>query len=260
MSLDEQTRNFYDEFWPRNIPYYEETKKYMLATISERGVERALDAGCGHGVCSVVLSEIAREVTAVDLSPQSLATAREIAARFHRPNISFIHADLQYFTAPLSYDLVWCWGVAMMAPEPMKVFHNVMAATKPGGTLYLGLYLKTWLSPVHQWTRHFCRGFMNTPTRKRLVLDFFAWLTRVLCRLKGKECNLRADNVSIQAQVDDWFYPPYKTLYTPEEIISLLAGQGFSASCIQSQVGRLKSATIFVIRAIKQPLAAAANY
>ncbi len=251
MQVDEQTQKFYDGFWPQNVPYYEETKKYMLSTISERGLENALDAGCGHGVCSVVLAEIARQVTAVDLSPQSLDTARRIAAQFQRTNISFVLADLQFFQSPAQYDLVWCWGVAMMAPDPMKVLHNVMAATKPGGTLYLGLYLKTWLSPVHQWTRHFCRRFMNTPGRKQVVLDFFAWLTRATCWLKGQECNLRADNVSIQAQVDDWFYPPYKTFYAPEEIISLLTGKGFTAECIQAQVGRLKSSTIFVVRAVK---------
>ena len=254
MLLDEQTQKFYDGFWPQNVPYYEETKKYMLGTISERGLESALDAGCGHGVCSVVLSEIARQVTAVDLSPQSLTTAREIAARFRSTNISFIHADLQYFASPTQYDLVWCWGVAMMAPEPVKILHNVMAATKPGGTLIWALYLKTWLSPVHQWTRHFCRRFMHIPVRKKVVLDFFAGLTGVLSWLKGKEYNLRADNVSIQAQVDDWFYPPYKTFYAPEEIISMLTGKGFTANCIQAQVGRLKSATIFVVRAVKQPL------
>lgn len=251
--IDLDTKEFYDEFWPKHVPIYEKTKAYMLETITERHVGRALDAGCGHGICSVVLSELADTVTAVDLSTDSLATAREQAARFGRGNISFHHQDLQTLAPEFrDFDLVWCWGVAMMAPDPMKVMHNLMHATAPGGTVYLGLYLKTWLSPVHQGVRHFCRRFMNTPRRKALVLDFFTGLTNLVCRLRGQEINRRDDNVSIQAQVDDWYYPPYKTFYSIEEILDLFRRNGFEASCIQDRLGRMKSATIFVVRAVKQ--------
>ena len=254
MEIDIETKEFYDEFWPKNIPHYEETKKYMLSTIRERKVEKALDAGCGHGVCSVILSEFTEQVTAVDISPACIETAKEIIKKFNRSNIECISGDLQFFSLPNEeYELVWCWGVAMMAPDPIKIINNVMLATKPGGVLYLGLYLKTWLSPVHQITRHFCRKVMNTPRRKRFVLDFFAWLTQFICKLRGREFNLRADIGAIQALVDDWFYPPYKTFYSIRKIISLVNYKGFSAECIQDQVGRLKSATIFVVRGVKKP-------
>lgn len=251
--IDAATKQFYDEFWPKYVPIYTETKKYMLATITETGVDRALDAGCGHGICSVVLSEFSTHVDAVDLSTDSLDTARQQAARFGRTNIAFHHQDLQTLDPAFrNYDLVWCWGVAMMAPDPLKVMRNLMDATRPGGTIYLGLYLKTWLSPVHQLVRHFCRTFMNTPARKKLVCDFFAGLTNLVCRLRGEEINRRADNVSIQAQVDDWYYPPYKTFYSIEEIVALFTRNGFEATCIQDRLGRMKSATIFVVRAVKR--------
>lgn len=252
MTIDLATKQFYDEFWPKYVPIYEETKTYMLATITERQVGRALDAGCGHGICSVVLSEFAGQVDAVDVSTDSLATARAQAARFERGNIAFHHQDLQTLDPSFrDYDLVWCWGVAMMAPDPLKVMDNLMRAVRPGGTVYLGLYLKTWLSPVHQGVRHFCRTVMNTPRRKKLVCDFFAGLTTLVCRLRGEEINRRADNVSIQAQVDDWYYPPYKTFYSIEEIVSLFRRNGFEAECIQDRLGRMKSATIFVVRATR---------
>lgn len=248
------TGKFYDEFWPNNVPHHDETKKYMLATLSGRAYHRALDAGCGHGLCSVVLAELTREVVAVDLSPACLATARQQAARFQRANIEFTLADLQYLDMPdNSFDLVWCWGVAMMAPDPMRVMRHLFRVTRPGGELYLGLYLKTWLSPVHEWVRHFCRAYMNTPRRKRWVLNAFSGLTSLIVTLRRNEINTRADNVSIQAQVDDWYYPPYKTFYSIEEILQLLRGNGFEAECIQERIGRLRSATIFVVRAVKKP-------
>lgn len=250
--MDLATKEFYDDFWPRFVPIYDETKKYMLETLTERQIGRALDAGCGHGICSVILSEMAEQVVSVDVSSDSLATARQQAQRFGRDNIEFHHQDLQELDTTLGpFDLVWCWGVAMMAPDPMKVMRNLMAVTKPGGTVYLGLYLKTWLSPVHEGVRHFCRAYMDTPTRRKLVGGFFTGLTKVACVLKGQEINRRADNVSIQAQVEDWYYPPYKTFYSIEEIVALFERNGFKAECIQDRLGRMKSATIFVIRATK---------
>lgn len=246
------TEEFYDEFWPKNVPYYKDTKKYMLETIQERSANNALDAGCGHGVCSVVLSEIADQVVAVDVSAACLDTASNISGKYNKENIVFEKQDLQELDLKgKQFDLVWCWGVAMMAPDPMKVMHNLMEATAPGGAIYLGLYLKTWLSPVHQAVRYFCRYFMNTPMRKKIVLNSFAGLTNLIVNIRGGEINLRPDNVSIQAQVDDWFYPPYKTFYTKKEIVALFQKNGFEADVIQDQVGRMKSATIFVVRAKK---------
>ena len=250
---NDRTEDFYDDFWPKNIPHYEETKKYMLETLTGRSYLHALDAGCGHGICSVVLSEYAKQVFAVDVSQQCVNTAKRQAKAFQRTNIEFSVQDLQDLKAPdAQFDLVWCWGVAMMAPDPMKVMHNLFRVTRPGGELYLGLYLKTWLSPVHQWVRYFCRTFMNTPTRKKWVLDGFAWLSKALVKLQGQEINLRADNISIKAQVDDWYYPPYKTFYSIREIIDLFHNNGFEAQCIQDRLGRMRSATIFVVKGIKK--------
>jgi len=250
---NDQTQDFYDVFWPKNIPHYDATKKYMLDTLTGRSYLHALDAGCGHGICSVVLSELSEQVLAVDVSQQCVNTAIKQATAFQRTNIEFSVQDLQDLKAPdAQFDLVWCWGVAMMAPDPMQVMHNLFRVTRPGGELYLGLYLKTWLSPVHQWVRYFRRAFMNTPTRKKWVLDGFAWLTKALVKLQGQEINLRADNVSIQAQVDDWYYPPYKTFYSIKEIVDLFNKNGFEAQCIQDRLGRMRSATIFVVKGIKK--------
>lgn len=250
--MDQKTKDFYDAFWPSNPPILEKTRRYMLDTLTESHAVAALDAGTGHGNCAIVLSEMADTVTAVDISNSCLSLAKANAAHNGRENISFSQQDLQTLDLPdEKFDLVWCWGVAMMAPSPMKVIDNLMRVTAPGGTIYLGLYLKTWLSPVHQGVRHFCRRFMNTPRRKQFVLNFFAWLTNLYSTLKGNVINARDDNTSIQAQVDDWYYPPYKTFYSPNEIIELLEANDFKASLLQGQLGRVKSATIFVVRATK---------
>src|SRR5271165_2204792 len=231
---------FYETFWPQNVPHPEETRKYMLQTITGRSYRLALDAGCGHGVCSVVLSEMSDRVLAVDISAACVATARSQAVIAKRANIDFLVEDLQALSAPDgAFDLIWCWGVAMMAPEPMKVIHQLFRVTRSGGEIYLGLYLKTWLSPLHECIRHLCGTFMATGARKDFVLSFFAGLTVAIVWLRGREVNKRSDNVSLRAQVDDWYYPPYKTFYSISEILELFRRSGFSADCIQSQVGRM---------------------
>jgi hypothetical protein len=93
---------------------------------------------------------------------------------------------------------------------------------------------------------------MATPRRKKWVLDGFAALTRAVVALRGSEINARADNISIQTQVDDWFYAPYKTFYSVEDAVRLFERNGFDAQCIQDRVGRMRSATIFVIKGVKR--------
>jgi 2-polyprenyl-6-hydroxyphenyl methylase/3-demethylubiquinone-9 3-methyltransferase len=244
---------FYNEFWPNNVPNYLENKKYILQTLSGRKYKRALDAGCGHGISAIVLSEFSEQVVAVDISEASIETARSQGYLAGRSNISYQVQNLESFSATDGeFDLVWCWGVAMMTPEPLAVIQQLFRVTSRGGELYLGLYLKTWLSPVHEIIRRFCRAFMGTPRRKRFVLDLFAWLTSAIVSIRGKEVNMRADNVSIQAQVDDWYYPPYKTFYSISEIVGLFEMNGFEALCIQDRVGRMRSATIFVVKGVKR--------
>ncbi|MDR1922375.1 MAG: hypothetical protein LBS31_11655 [Candidatus Adiutrix sp.] len=33
LKMDMATKSFYDEFWPANVPHYDQTKEYMLLTI-----------------------------------------------------------------------------------------------------------------------------------------------------------------------------------------------------------------------------------
>jgi len=253
-TFDKKTSQFYDQFWFRNVPKYDQTKSYMIETIGNKRYVNSLDAGCGHGICSVVLSEFSENVVAVDISPKCIETAKNQSQSFDKKNIEFYNQDLQFLNLQnKKFDLVWCWGVAMMAPKPLLVIDNLVNSLDENGELYLGLYLKTWLSPIHEFVRKFCVNFMDTPKRKKIVLNFFAFLTIFYSKLKGnKTVNLRDDNISIQTQVEDWFYPPYKTFYSINFITNYLNQKGLHATCIQDRVGRVKSATIFVIKAVRK--------
>ena len=47
--MDLETKKFYDQYWPRHVPIFAETRKYMLDTISERDLDHALDPGLIFG-------------------------------------------------------------------------------------------------------------------------------------------------------------------------------------------------------------------
>jgi hypothetical protein len=59
------------------------------------------------------------------------------------PISPFRQEDLQQLDMPDgSFDLVWCWGVAMMAPRPELVFRKHLQGRQTRGVIYLGVLLE----------------------------------------------------------------------------------------------------------------------
>ncbi|HYB74032.1 MAG TPA: hypothetical protein VED18_11730 [Candidatus Sulfotelmatobacter sp.] len=56
--------DFYDGYWPANVPDFRRTREHILGLFPERSFGRALDAGCGTGVCSLALAGRARVLCA----------------------------------------------------------------------------------------------------------------------------------------------------------------------------------------------------
>jgi ubiquinone/menaquinone biosynthesis C-methylase UbiE len=115
----------------------------LLADIS---FDSCLEIGCGTGKNTVWLIEKAKQVTAVDLSEEMLAKARE---KIDSPKVNFIQADI---TKPWhfiysSYDLVTFSLVLEHIENLGAVFEKTAAALRSGGHLYIGE-----LHPFKQYT------------------------------------------------------------------------------------------------------------
>jgi 2-polyprenyl-6-hydroxyphenyl methylase/3-demethylubiquinone-9 3-methyltransferase len=243
-----RTKAFYDSFWPQNVPDYAKTREHVLETVPPGRYSRALDGGCGTGVCSLALAELADEVVAFDLSSGSLNTAEKLAREVGATNIEFKQGSLLDIPYPSqSFDLVFSWSVVDHTTNPTRALDELTRVLTPGGTFILAVYLKTPLTFVHEAIRYVC---LRVPESKRkVILQAFAQLTKLGERL-GRTNNVRDDNPRIEAQVEDWYFAPVKHYFTIEEMRALFAERGLNYEVLCEQTGRFRSSSAFIVKGV----------
>jgi ubiquinone/menaquinone biosynthesis C-methylase UbiE len=245
------TQRFYDEYWPRNVPRAEITRAYVHGLLPSGRIGRALDAGCGTGVCSVALSEGADEVIALDISRGSIDTVERLRQRAGADNVRLLQGSL--LSVPLadeSVDLVWCWGVMHHTKEPLIALDEMIRTLRPGGSIILAVYLKTSLTPLHETIRWACLrspGWFRRPF-VRAVAALVAAVERVL-----RPKHSRPDNVSIAAQVEDWYFVPEKHFFSTDEMRGHFRSHGLTFELLEETTGRFRSSSNFTALGRKLP-------
>lgn len=114
--------------------------------------ERILEIGCGAGAMTIELLERAGRsghVTAVDISPQLLARARERIGS-HQP-VTLINEDAAGVELPKgAYDLIFSRFGVMFFTNPVRAFEHLRGFLKPGGRMvfvcWRALAQNEWLS------------------------------------------------------------------------------------------------------------------
>jgi SAM-dependent methyltransferase len=108
--------------------------------------KKVLEIGCGIGTDTVNFARHGAEVTAVDLSENSLALARQRAQVFGlQDRIRFYHGNaekLSEFLPPDQYDLVYSFGVIHHTPHPERVLREIRKYIKPEGTVKIMVYYR----------------------------------------------------------------------------------------------------------------------
>jgi SAM-dependent methyltransferase len=99
---------------------------------------RVLEAGCGVGAQTVTLAGNSpeAEITSVDISASSLATAARTVAEAGLSNVRFRQADI--FTLPFepdSFDHVFVCFVLEHLPNPVEALRSLKRVLRPGGTI-----------------------------------------------------------------------------------------------------------------------------
>jgi len=108
----------------------------LRETLAPLALEHCLETGCGTGKNTEWLIQKAATVTAVDLSEEMLAKAKE---KISSPDVTFVQADITepWNFATNQFDLVGFSLVLEHIELLQPVIAKAAAALKPGGYLYI---------------------------------------------------------------------------------------------------------------------------
>ena len=103
-----------------------------------RGDEQVLDLGCGAGHTALACALRVAHVTAVDLTPEMLAVAAELAQARGLANISFQEADVAALPfADARFDVVTSRYSAHHYADPARALAEARRVLRPGGRFLL---------------------------------------------------------------------------------------------------------------------------
>lgn len=194
-----------------------------------------LDIGCGSGLHSLAaLRRGARQVLAIDLDPDSVATAQSVLARFWN-QANYEVRRLSVFDLEKegvgTFDVVYSWGVLHHTGEMVRAIRMAAARVAPGGHLAVALYGKTRFCGT--WTK-IKRWYVNaTPEAQARAERLYVRLFGLYLLLRGKRLSShiagyeRKRGMDFYHDVRDWIGGyPYESI-APEELAALLEPLGF---------------------------------
>ena len=101
--------------------------------------KKVLEVGCGMGLHTELMVRAGAQVTALDISPKSVAATRaRLALKGLAADVR--EADAEVLDYRDEFDLIWSWGVIHHSSRTGRVLRNLYAALKPGGELRFMVY------------------------------------------------------------------------------------------------------------------------
>ena len=133
---------YFDEVEARK--YFVEPHIPAFAEFERWQGKRVLEVGCGIGTDSINFARAGAELTAVDLSSESLRIAAQRAEVMGvADRIRFVQANAEELGSVVDegpYDLVYSFGVIHHTPRPERALAAMRSLAAPGGTLKLMVY------------------------------------------------------------------------------------------------------------------------
>ena len=100
-----------------------------------------LEAGCGTGQMSIVLSRYARQIYGIDLSKGSLIEAKQFIDSNDIKSVHLFRMNIfKLFFEENTFDVIISNGVLHHTYNPKLAFSKLVRVLKPGGIIVIGLY------------------------------------------------------------------------------------------------------------------------
>ena len=100
-----------------------------------------LEAGCGTGQLSIVLSRYARQIYGIDLSKGSLIEAKQFINSNDIKSVHLFRMNIfKLFFEENTFDVIISNGVLHHTYNPKLAFSKLVRVLKPGGIIVIGLY------------------------------------------------------------------------------------------------------------------------
>lgn len=136
------TREYFDQVEARK--YFVEPHIPGFAQFERWSGQTVLEIGCGIGTDTVNFARAGAHVTAVDLSAESIAIARQRVKTFGlEDRVRFHHGNAEVLSQEVParpYDLIYSFGVLHHTPHPERAFAELRKFTRPGTTLKVMVY------------------------------------------------------------------------------------------------------------------------
>jgi ubiquinone/menaquinone biosynthesis C-methylase UbiE len=153
------TREYFDEVEARK--YRVEPHIPGFAQFERWKGKKVLEVGCGIGTDTINFARAGAQVTAVELSEESMALARKRAEVFNlQDRIRFVSGnaeDLSAVITPEPFDLVYSFGVIHHTTRPEKAVAEIRRFMSPASEFRLMVYAK------HSWKRIMIDAGLDQP-------------------------------------------------------------------------------------------------
>jgi len=138
------TRQYFDEVEKRK--YFVEPHIPKFAEFEKWRGKKVLEIGCGIGTDTINFARAGAQVTAMEISEESLNLTRQRAKVYGlEDKIKFYHANAEELSKVIpieSYDLIYSFGVIHHTPSPENVIDEIKHYTKPGTTVKIMVYYR----------------------------------------------------------------------------------------------------------------------
>lgn len=224
---------------------------------AERGLQRLLgerleglrflDIGCGSGLHALAALRLgAREVVAVDIDADSVATTQAVLSRW-APAANFqVEQQSVFELTPEKlgrFDVVYSWGVLHHTGDMRRAMRQAAALVGEGGRFAFALYRRIWMDWF--WRREkrwYAHASAHAQARARA---FYRLLFRLGLAVTGRSferyvAQYRSNRgMDFEHDVHDWLGGwPYESV-SPAEVEQEMRALGFVPERVFARKGRL---------------------